>query len=521
MNDKILFCLFLKYSEVVISRYKELTSSKVQNLNQDEENRKDFDDVFKSSKEIVDDEIRKITLYGKDYKHPSLYFDYYFRGDGLEKYGIFSYIPLYKQTKWNLDIIEKYKDCIVWPLLFEYGDFMFEEDDMNRYERYIPWIDYSTGSGKFVPFYSDVTKEIHGTTLSNFKNVGFLSDDFIKSHISVIDIWGLCSTAYFILTEELVKLFIENCPYNLIDDYRVCIGGLSRNERVIISSDVLLYIAKTVRLEDWKKLLPKVSLTQESFLEFYLYNSECMKILFKLDFDKRREIVSLIEQHEEIRKLVEPVFIKELWQGGGKEALYSKSRLYFYNHNRFTDTDQWLSERDGFEGLRNLPYTYDFSVELIKQNILSWNKQSYEYFSHMRRTPDTNYHFYYRVTAWDILSKQESILLTYDLCKYLMSIDIVIGGSYVLEDSCYHTDDVPNYSENALKVFSLRDVYDNNEFIKISQDESLVEFFLANAKPISWDKSRYVVNSFIDKLIVNFFKDFSFEKFQDIITHYN
>ncbi len=500
MNDKELFYLFLKYSNVVISRYGKLTSKTEQNL-YPTQNRKNFEEELLISKNITNSGY---TKEGYNCDFPDYLF--YFGKQGWDKYNVFSFIPLYKQSKWNISIIEKYKEKIVWAMLLEYGDFFFEEEILSRYEQYIPWIDLSDRNRKFKPFFDNKVTVKDGTTLSNFKNVGILSESFIKSHISVIDIWGLCTTGSFKLTKELVKLFYENCSENIIYDYRERWGGLSFNERISISSDVLIYIAKILKIGNWEKLLPKVIITNENFLDFYLYDSQCMEVFFELDFNKRRELVLLIEQNKELQKIVSPDFLKQLWQGGKKRDVYLK----FLRSSSLWYAEQNYCEKQGFEGLKNLPYTYDFSIELIKENILLWNKQSFEYFSYMRRTPDTNYHYYKRVTTWDMLSMQESILLTYDLCKFLISLDVVVGGSYILEDGHYHTDDVPNYSINALKLFQSRNVVNNEEFIKIIHDKEIIEFLFANADLRACSENYYI----IDKLIIDFFKDFPFEKFE-------
>lgn len=116
--------------------------------------------------------------------------------------------------------------------------------------------------------------------------------------------------------------------------------------------------------------------------------------------------------------------------------------------------------------LNKLPYTYDFSIDLIKTNIDLWNQDLYEYFEHMQRTPDTNYSYYNRVTTWDILFKQETILLTYDLCKYLMNINVKIGGYYVIEDVSYIGENVPGFYVNALSLFQFKSVLNKSELKK-------------------------------------------------------
>lgn len=485
MNDKELFYLFLKYSDIVISRYEQLrlTPKRYIDSRSSKNLRKNFEEELQSSKDFIDKEIKSSGYTNNEsrYNFPDYYF--YYGKQGWNKYGVFSLISLYKQARWNISVLEKYKENIVWAMLFEYGDFFFEEKDLNKYEQYIPWIDYSHGDEKFVPFFDNGITIKRGTTLSNFKNVGSLSESFIKTHISVIDIWGLCSTGSFKVTKELIRMFYNKCSKNIIYDFRNEPGGLAYNKRITISSDVLLYIAKDLKIENWEQLLPKIILTHENFLDFYLHNPQCMDILFKLDFGKRREIVLLIEQNKKLRDTISLDFCKKLWQGGANSKL---------------------------------PYTYDFSIDLIKKNLLLYNKQSSEYFDHMQRTPDTNYHYYKRVTTWDMLAEQKTILLTYDLCKFLISLDVIVGGSYVLEDGHYHTDDIPNHPINALKLFRFKDAMNSEEFEKIAHDKEIINFLFANAEPPQWGQDYYIVGNIIDKLIINFFKDFPFEEFKEI-----
>lgn len=509
MNKKDLERLFVKYSDVIESRYQKLTSPKVDYITLKENKRDNFEKVLQVSIDFVDGEIKGSgrTENGYRYGFPSYYF--YLAKEGWNRYGIFSFISLYKRAKWDISIIERYKDNIVWPMLFEYGDYKFNEQELCKYEQYIPWIDYSQKAKRFVPFFDNGVTVIQGTTLSDFKNIDTLSDAFIKSHISVIDIFGLCSTGSFNLTKELVTLFQESCEYNLIDDFRgLKRGGLAYNNRITISSDVLLYIVKKLKIENWEQLLLKVKLTPKLFFELYFYDSQRLEILFGLDFNSRRKILLFINQSKDLRKIVSKDFRKKLWQGGSLQEIY----LGFLEKNRWWYAGQEYCEKHGFEGLKNLSYTCDFSKNLIKKSRSRWNKTSFEYFSHMQRTSDTNYHYYKIVTTWDLLSKQETILLTYDLCKYLRSINVVIGGTYVLEDGHYYSQAMSsnNTTVNGLILFRNRDVLNNEEYEKIINDVDIVEFLLANADP-----SNYIAGSIIDKLIMTFFKRRSFDRFKD------
>ena len=482
MNNKDIFYLFLKHADVIVSRYKELTKPPVRFVTSRE--RECFDLNFAKSQQ-------EIAKMGNSAYHC------YFEKEGKEKYGVFAHIPLYKYTKWDIEIIDQYKDKLVWLLLLEYGDFLFEEEILERYAQYIPWADFSSGVKQHIPISDTCYSFKSGTTLSNFKNIGKLSYEFIASHISVIDIFRLCSTGYFDVTIDLLNLLSNNC---LLDE---CIGRIANNQRISISYEVLYYIAKELQVINWKDLLisvPLEDMTPERLFSLHYIDNNCLCTFIKEDFDKRRKIINLISNSKFYNE-IDLTMVKKIWQG---EYCYTYYNTYFGSYGQH---------------FKDLPSTYDFSKELIEQYLNSWNQQSYEYFDYMQRTPDTNYKYYNRLTVWDILSNEKTLLLTYDLCKYLMSINVMVGGYYIIEDRDYLAEDVPNYLMNALKLFRFRDIINDEEFDKIIHDESIIDFLLTNSTK-TYDNKNYVTGVIVDKLILKFFSDFSFEKFQELSLMY-
>ncbi|MBD1428809.1 hypothetical protein [Sphingobacterium litopenaei] len=517
MSIKELFYIFLKNSDFVINRYEELTAPPAVRYSHNKPIvREDFEISFKKAEEIIDHNIRSSGRSGSEYRYlfPDHYF--YLGKQGWNKYGVFSYIPFYEKTHWTLDIIEKHKNSIAWLLLFEFGNFMFSEDILREYEQYIPWVDYSGGEKKYISFSRQYIVK-HGTSLSNFKNIGQLSSDFILSHISVIDINALCETAEFEITPILFEEFHNRTESEDLGNFRYnLIRNIKNNPRVSISYDTVRYITNVLNDYDWKELLHKIELNSERLLHFYRLDTGFLEVFYYSCFKIRESIISKIQEEKALLQMIKRDDLKRLYQGGGRNALYSKAKLYF-SSGLLPRLDQEQCERQGFTGLKNLPYTYDFSVDLIKDSYESWNQQSYEYYSGMSRRPDTNYHYYKRVTAWDILCRQESILLTYDICKYLMSIEVKIGGSYTLEDGHYHTDDVPNHFVNGLQLFRYCSVKNEEELVKILNDSELIDFLLSNTMHNKTDfKNRDTNYSIVDRIILDFFKDFPFENFKKI-----
>ena len=230
-------------------------------------------------------------------------------------------------------------------LLLECGDFVFQEEHLNKYEQYIPWADFSTGEKKYIPISDNFIKFESGKTLHNFKNIGKLSYEFIASHISVIDLYGFCSTGEFDVTKELIRLLLDNVEGDIICDYKQIVGyrGLTSNRRITIPFDVLLYIAKDLQLLNWKLLIPQLSLcdlTTTNLRELYFFDKVCFEEFFQLDFEKRKFIVSLCTKDTELQQVVDADLLKKIWQGGSISSIMG-------------------------ENFTNLPYTYDFSIDLI------------------------------------------------------------------------------------------------------------------------------------------------------------
>ena len=163
-------------------------------------------------------------------------------------------------------------------------------------------------------------------------------------------------------------------------------------------------------------------------------------------------------------------------------------------------------------------YSYDFSIETIKKNMEKWNEIQFEYLDHVQRTPDTNYHYYKSVTMWDILANEKTILLTYDLCKFLRTLSVKTGGIDTYDDGTYHSGSTGFCAVNALDLFQYRGIKDENEMEMILNDMDLVECFLANTK-LYYDDC-YQASEVVDKIITYFFEDFSYRDFKDLVSQF-
>lgn len=114
----------------------------------------------------------------------------------------------------------------------------------------------------------------------------------------------------------------------------------------------------------------------------------------------------------------------------------------------------------------------------------------------MRRTPDTNYHYYMVITKWDELYMHKNVPLTYELAKYLQSIHITIGGTYCESDGGYLEEDYRNQVYNGLELFTNHRIESEEDIVNIVNDTTLLESFLKMGNSCNEDIISYMINVF-------------------------
>lgn len=172
----------------------------------------------------------------------------------LLKHGIFAYSYLYYEIEWDFDMVEKYKDKILWVHLFEDSNLLWSEERMLQFDSYIPH------------------KELGKRFLQNrprcYCNVQKLSNSYIDSHKDVINWAEFIETAEFEWNSEDMKYFNE-----YVTKGGQYIINLTRNDRfkwtpdnlralIELDPDAIEVIAKDKKLvdvfltiPDYKKLL--------------------------------------------------------------------------------------------------------------------------------------------------------------------------------------------------------------------------------------------------------------------------
>ena len=94
--------------------------------------------------------------------------------ENIEKHGVFAYLPIYKEIEWSFEMVEKFKDRVIWKYLLEESNLIWDENQLNRFDDYIPYCveGQKTYCEKFC---SDIV-------LDDYSKLGFLSNDFLDSH---------------------------------------------------------------------------------------------------------------------------------------------------------------------------------------------------------------------------------------------------------------------------------------------------------------------------------------------------
>ncbi len=413
-------------------------------------------DSVKFYMKVVENQIEFIKSNNYHLKgYYSFNFSYYGRGDGfndyydevekaIKRYGIFSHLPIYKRIEWDFDMVEKYKDSIIWPELMANSNLEWTEEMINKYESYIHFCNEQavTYCEKFF------------NVFDNYKSLGFLSNDFLEKHKDKLN-W-----------EEVIKY----CKFKWNAEELTYFCNYFININMPYSTE---YFLKDVTVASQLRFS----------LRFFLLNTN-----FNWDVDNLFALIKI--NGDIIDSIVENKHLYDIFLSIPNIKEYS---IPYIKNEYFWDTIEY-----------NHPFDYDplskeFTLENIKRNIKNWSNQENVKFVCSRRTPDTNYYIYKVMTHWDKLIENKNVPLTYEIAKYLSTIKIVVGGEYEETDSGFMEEDNrwPNY--NGLSLFAEHHIENDNEINKIIDDEDVLSILLDYKGNINEDILMYICHSFFEK----------------------
>lgn len=429
---------------------------------------------------VIENQISEI----KQNKHPNLLsFHYHYYKSDITLRGIFAYAPIYKEIEWDFEFINANIHSVDWVKLIADSNIKWTEEALLNYERFIPYVNSSDESIK------SYCEKFNDACIKCYEKLGFLSSSFINSHKHLLEWNSFFSRGIFQFSPYELKSYY-NYAKSIETEYYAgskCTAGSQISIRSLFENENFKWTHSL--------LLMALSLDSTTVLNICVENDKFNKLLRDIP-DYKHIVEATIDN---IKKEYYEMMIKQ--QSG--QCYYP-----FFNYDESIEhwNDFWLKFNNG-GAVRNNAYQEYFTPENIKNNIASWNRIIEEKFTGMKRRPDTNYHYYRAYNMWDRFNGNKYIKLTYDLCKILYSIEIEIGGTYVLEDGTYLSEDFRNETHNALELFSGHNIMEE-DIEQIINDPEILDFIM---------KSN-LNNSIVDYIIKNTIIDSSVQEYINIIN---
>ena len=388
----------------------------------------------------------------------------------VEKCDFLSYTRIYYEIEWDFDMVEEYKDRILWINLMEDSNLRWTEADMLSFDSYIPHKELRSSKvycNNFIP-------------ATGYGCVEQLSNKYIESHKDVLNWEVFVETAAFHWNEEDLFHYYTyvNCKkdtndkgdwenYRSLDSFRDSQDPKSWN---IDNHVFAMYeLSRNPRFEWTPELLKTMIILYPAALDYCIEDRRFSDLLFRIP--NYKELVN--------EKNDDPDFWRKLHDGGKK------------NHNAYSE--------------------YFFTIENIQTHKKEWNEQLEDKFLTVQRTPDTNYHYHAVFTMWDYFCGNEAVRLTYELSKYLQTINVTFGGMYILEDGLNVGEDHRFQKYNGLDAFSGHQISNVEEIEKICNDAELLDMFINR-------KMGQPNICIVDYLIDRFFNNFALEDYLSIVN---
>lgn len=373
----------------------------------------------------------------------------------IDKHGIFANKHIYQYIEWDFDMVEKYKDLIMWKELINESNLIWSDEMLAKYEKYIPFCnpDADTYCGRY-------------KVELNYAKFGFLGNHFLDTHKEVLDWMKVFEECKFEWTAEELTYFSKNAlgidlPYS--DSFR----------STTASSQIEYSQSRLISNKHFKW-------NSSNLLAFLLSNDYNWKVFVD---DYRPELFGTFMSIPNIKEIADSHVkdIKDFWE------IVTNPHPYPYDE-----------------------LTPEFTIEKIQENTERWSAVIENKFLTMRRTPDTNYHYYLVITQWDIYRNRKNIPLTYSLAKYLSKIDIKLGGTYMESDGGYMEEDHRFPVYNGLDAFSSHHIDTKEDIDKILEDESIANILLDYTHSVNLDLLYYAIEKF--------FKDYPLKEYLIVIN---
>ena len=370
----------------------------------------------------------------------------------IDRHGIFANKHIYQYIEWDFDLVEKYKDLIMWKELINESNLVWSDEMLEKYETYISFcnIEEDTYCGRY-------------KVGLDYKKFGFLGNHFLDSHKEILDWMEVFEVCKFEWTAEELTYF-SKYAFGIDLPYSNSFRDTTASSQIEYSQSRLI----SNKHFKW---------TSSNLLAYLLTNKHNWETLIG---EYRPKLFKIFLDIPNIKEIAEPYVkdIKDFWE------IVCNPHPYPYDE-----------------------LTPEFTIERIQNNIEKWSEVIENKFLTMRRTPDTNYSYYWVKTQWDVYRNSKNIPLTYELAKYLSTIDIKIGGTYMESDGGYMEEDHRFPVYNGLEAFSSHHINSKEDMNKILNDAN-VAIILLNGGNL--DMLYYTIELF--------FKDFSVQEYIDVIN---
>ena len=377
----------------------------------------------------------------------------------LKEHGIWDRNNLYTSVKWTFNDVEKFKGSINWKKLIELSDLKWDYHKLKDYETYIPFATLNSNS-----YWEHYNKDV---VICDFSNVLLEDSSFIFEYFNKIEIISFLETAKYSFKEgDIIKL------YNKLHDINECWSQSYPNTPA----------SEQLQCSFFRAIINNANIkwTSELLLEL---DTECKEFL-NLEYNKRTPLIPLFKitfsnQPEFNYKLNGPLFLSIMKEGKQPYDAYS----------------------------------INFTPDKISTYSNDWNNIIDEKYSGIHRLSRDTYYYRYTVsTMWNYFNNNKNIPLTYDICKVLSTLTIIVGGTYEkeYENQEYYDEGFHSKEVNALEFFASHKIKDNYEIDKIYKDESLLSLLI-----------QYNNTDIIEHCLNLFFCDYSIDSFLNVVNNLN
>ena len=353
------------------------------------------------------------------------------------KYGIFANTTIYERIEWDFDLVEKYKDQLIWHLLINKSNLTWDEETIIKYDKYIFSNDGSLGT------YCDKFKQE-----LDYSKFNKLSNTFLKKYKDALEWRHFLKEGKFEWNGEDIEYFMNYLSYidipwsnsfpNTKASSQIDFTSLLDNKNFAWTVENLHVFLTKFKL-NWKKLVDK----------------------------HRPHIYSTLLQIPNIGEIANEHVkdIDDFWE------------IISYN--------------------KNIPYVRfvrEFTLYNIIQNVNKWSEPLYDKLISQRTC--TKYITYRVITKWDEFANCSILPLTYDIAKYLSNITIKLGGTYVTDEYGEEEKNSKYPIFNGLQAFSHHSFATTEDKILCLEDEKIVEILLSDKNCTSDDFISFIVEEF-------------------------